>query len=283
MTHPGPDFLPYPLPEVTTWETQPIPSSPPPPPGGRWSRALDDVPPVGIVAVGSGLGALALLVLVVLVADRPGAGAFVTALAAAVSLVTGRLALRALAKGDGRSIVVAAQTVGVLSAVVAALVWTANRGDEQTVSPPLPQPTASSAPTQDPQQPAPSATPLPSVPPPGAVNGFGVPSDPGSPLSDDPTALGTLQGHVVDTGGQPVARAVVTVTRSAAGDTSSTPQCPTRLTTLTDAQGVYRLQLCQLGDGLGYHVRITVGRSVAESDVFVNSGNTTTYDVILPR
>ena len=59
--------------------------------------------------------------------------------------------------------------------------------------------------------------------------------------------------------------------------------CPTRVTTLTDTEGVYRLQLCQLGNGLGYHVRITVGQSNVEHDLFVNSGNTTVYDVILPR
>jgi hypothetical protein len=74
----------------------------------------------------------------------------------------------------------------------------------------------------------------------------------------------------------------VEVTRALPGDTSDTPGCPTRITTKTDAQGVYRLELCQLGDNLGYTVTITPGTARAGADVFVNSGQTTVYDVILP-
>ncbi|MCU1603105.1 MAG: hypothetical protein JWO22_3814, partial [Frankiales bacterium] len=83
--------------------------------------------------------------------------------------------------------------------------------------------------------------------------------------------------------GAPIAGATVTITRATAGDISSTPQCPTRVTTLTEANGIYQLQLCQLGNDLGYHVRIQVGKSLVEHDLYVNSGQTTTYDVILPR
>lgn len=277
--HPGPDFLPYPRPAVTSPTVQlPPPPTAPPPSAGRWTRALEGVPPVGIVSIGCGLGAFLLLVLVSGIAGRPGPGAVVTVLAAAVSLVAGWVALRAAPAKDSRTLLVTAQSVGVLSALLATMVFVASgSGDEQPVTPPSPRPSASSSPV-----PLPTRTPG-TVLPPGAVNGFGVPSDPGSPITDDPTALGTLQGHVVDTAGKPIKGAVVTVTRATAGDTSETPQCPTRVTTLTDADGLYQLQLCQLGDGLGYHVRIQVGKSLVEHDLFVNSGNTTTYDVILPR
>jgi hypothetical protein len=178
---------------------------------------------------------------------------------------------------DGRTLVMSVQALGALSALVAAMVYAAGTGDSQPpVTPPSPQST--------PSAPAPTTSPSPApVLPPGTANGFGVPTDPGAPLTNDPTSPGTLQGHVVDTTGRPVKGAVITITRSRAGDVSETPQCPTRVTTLTDADGFYQLQLCQLGDGLGYHVRIQVGRSVAEHDLFVNSGNTTYYDVILPR
>lgn len=276
--HPGPDFLPYPLPAVS----QPTAPLPPPPTAapatGRWNRALEGVPPVGVVSIGTGLGAVLLLVLVSGIADRPGPGAVVTILAAGVSLVTGWVALRAALSKDSRTLVVGAQSAGVVAALVATVLYAASgSGDVEPVSPPSPQPTTTASP-------APLSTPTPStVPPPGAVNGFGVPTDPGPPITNDPTALGTLEGHVVDTAGTAVKGAVVTVTRSVAGDTSSTPQCPTRVTTLTDANGLYQLRLCQLGNGLGYHVRIQVGKSVAENDLFVNSGNTTYYDVILPR
>lgn len=284
MTHPGPDFLPYPLPAVTpAW--QPVttgPSAPPPPTTGRWSKALDGVSTLGIVSIGSGLGALVLLILITGVADRPGLGAAVTALAAVVSLVSGWVALRTVTARDSRTLVVSAQSVAALSAVLAAMVYAASGGDEQVVSPPR---QSTPSPSSQPSGPAlPSQAPTsPAIPPAGTVNGFGVPSTPGSPLTNDPTTLGTLQGHVVDTAQQPIEGATVTVTRATAGDTSSTPQCPTRVTTLTDENGVYQLQLCQLGDNLGYHVRIQVGKHVAEQDVYVNSGNTTTYDVILPR
>jgi hypothetical protein len=276
--HPGPDFLPYPLPAVSQ-PTAPLPPPPTSAPGaGRWSRALDGVPPLGVVSIGSGLGALLLLVLVSGVADRLGPGAVVTVLAAATSLVTGWIAMRGTVAKDSRTLVVAAQSLGVTAALVATIAYAVSgSGGEQPVTPPSPQPSATTSP-------APLSTPTPSsVLPPGAVNGFGLPTDPGPPITDDPTALGTLEGHVVDTAGVTIRRAVVTVTRSVAGDTSSTPQCPTRVTTLTDANGLYQLRLCQLGNGLGYHVRIQVGKSVVEHDLFVNSGNTTYYDVILPR
>lgn len=283
MTHPGPDFLPYPLPAVApTWTPLPAPPSAPVQGPGRWSKALDGVPPLGVVSIGSGLGALVLLVLVSGVADRPGPGATVTALAAAVSLVTGWIALRKVAERDSRTLVVGAQSVAALSAVLAAMVYAASGSSEQVVQPPKTQPSSQPSGLASPT-PAPTPSTVTPIPPAGAVNGFGVPSEPGQPISNDPAALGTLQGHVVDTAGRPIAGASVTVTRATAGDTSSTPQCPTRVTTLTEANGIYQLQLCQLGDNLGYHVRIQVGKSVVEHDLYVNSGQTTTYDVILPR
>jgi hypothetical protein len=268
------------MPAVTP-PTVALPAPPATPPGaGRWSRALDALPPLGVVCIGSGLGALVLLVLVTGIADRPGPGAVVTALAAVVAVVTGWLALRSIpaTARDSRTLVMSAQALGALSALVAAMVFAASGAEGQpAVSPPSPSPSPSGT-----AAPAPSPAPAVTLPP-GAANGFGVPTDPGAPLSDDPTSLGTLQGHVVDTAGRPVRGATVTVTRSKAGDTSETPSCPTRVTTLTDSDGLYQLQLCQLGEGLGYHVRIQVGRSVAEHDLFVNAGNTTYYDVILPR
>ena len=273
--HPGPDFLPYPLPAVSQPTTQLPPPPTSAPTAGRWSRALEGVPPLGVVSIGCGLGALVLLVLVSGIADRLGPGAVVTILASATSLVTGWIALRGTVAKDSRTLVVAAQSLGVVAALVATIAYAAGgSGDEQPVTPPSPQPSATAAPT-------PTPTPA-TVLPPGA-RGFGVPTDPGDPITDDPAALGTLQGHVVDTAGAPVKGAVVTVTRSTPGDTSSTPQCPTRVTTLTNATGFYQLQLCQLGNNLGYHVRIQVGKSLAEANLYVNSGNTTYYDVILPR
>lgn len=279
--HPGPDFLPYPMPVVVP--PAPVAATPAavPATSGRWNRALDAVPTLGIVSIGCGAGALVLLVLVTFLADRPGPGAVVTVAAAVASLVTGWRALRATTVKDSRTLVVGAQSVGALSAVLAAIVYAGSSSPDggQPVVPPSPQPSATA--------PSFGATPTPSptqlAPPPGSTNGFGVPSIPGQPILDEPTALGTLLGHVVDTGGRPIAGAVVTVTRSRAGDTSSTPQCPTRVTTLTGADGVYQLQLCQLGEGLGYHVQVQVGRASAQSNLFVNSGNTTVYDVILPR
>lgn len=285
MTHPGPDFLPYPLPEAPpSWVPQPAVAPTPGPTTGRWSKALDGVPPLGVVSIGSGLGALVLLILVTGVADRPGPGATVTALAAAVSLVTGWVALRKTVARDSRTLVVSAQSVAALSAVLAAMVYASHGSSDQVVQPPnAPLPSSSAAAV--PGSPLPTPTQLPAAPIPsaGAVNGFGLPSQPGQPISDDPTALGTLQGHVVDPGGAPIAGATVTITRATAGDISSTPQCPTRVTTLTEANGIYQLQLCQLGNDLGYHVRIQVGKSLVEHDLYVNSGQTTTYDVILPR
>ena len=275
--HPGPDYLPYPRPVLAP---PPVPAARPvpatAPARGRWSRALDAVPPLGIVAIGCGLGALVLLVLVSWVADRPGPGAVVTLVAAAASVATGWRALRSTTGRDSRALVLGAQAVGTLSAVVAMIGYAASgsSGGVSPVTPPSPTPSASAA------APDPSATAVPSVPP---LSGqFFVPSTPGAPIVNDPTALGTLVGHVVNLSKQPVKGAVVTVTRATPGDTSSTPQCPTRITTLTDAQGVYQLQLCQLGDNLGYHVMIQTPRGKAETDLYVNSGNTTVYDVLLP-
>lgn len=275
--HRGPDFLPYPLPErpsepvVSTAVVEPT--------TGRWTRALEALPPLGVLAVGAGAAAVVLLVLVSGAMDQPGAGAIVTVLAAATSLVAGFIALSPSLPQDTRRVIVAAQSAGVVAAALSVVVYASSRPAEQPpISIPSPQPTATAT------APAPSASPTPLLSlPPGSVNGFGVPSDPGRPQSSDPTALGTLFGHVVDTAARPVEGATVTVTRSVAGDVSSTPDCPTRVTTQTDAEGVYRLQLCQLGPGLGYKVTVTVGRSTASSNLFVNSGNTTVYDVILPR
>jgi len=279
--HPGPDFLPYPRPVV-------MPAAPPlaapaatAPVHGRWARALDGVPALGVVAIGCGLGALVLLVIVSWVADRPGPGTVVTLLAAAAAVGTGWRALRATSARDSQVLVIGAQSIAVLSAVLAVITYAATGSSDGVtpVSPPSPSPSSSSSSSASaPAQPVP--TPGASVPP--LSNRFFVPSMPGAPIVNDPTALGTLAGHVVNMARQPIAGAVVTVTRAAPGDTSSTPQCPTRITTLTNADGVYQLQLCQLGDNLGYHVVIQTPRGKAETDLFVNSGNTTVYDVLLP-
>ena len=209
--HPGPEFLPYPLPAVTQQTVQLPPPPAMPPTTGRWSRALDGVPPLGVLSIGTGLGALVLLVLVTGIAGRPGPGAVVTTLAAVVSLLAGWAALRGTVVKDSKTLVVGAQSLGALSALLAAMVYAGSGSDVQPVTPPSPQPTVSSTPTAGP---TPSADP---GLPPGAANGFGVPTNPGPPSTDDPSALGTLQGHVVDTAGKPIKGAVVSVTRATAG------------------------------------------------------------------
>lgn len=273
----GPDFLPYPLPERPAAPAHVAPPTAPPPGKGRWNQALDALPPLGIVAIGTGLATVFLLLLVSIAADQPGAGAVVTLLAAAVSLGTGWAAMKPSLRKDSRTLIVSAQSLAAASALVALGIYAAGGSDAQPpVSVPTPQPSA----TSTVPSPGPSATPQPS---PGAVNGFGVPSVPGQPQTDSPTDLGTLIGHVVDTAGKPIEGAVVTVTRGTPGDTSSTPDCPTSVTTRTDSQGGYRFQLCQLGEGLGYRATIAVGSLKASAVLFVNSGQTTVYDVILPR
>ena len=273
----GPDFLPYPLPDRPVAPVHVAPPTAPPPGKGRWSQAVDALPATGVVAIGTGLAAFFLLLLLSLAADQPGAGAVVIALVAAVSLVTGWAALKPTVPKDSRTLIVSAQSLAAACALLAIGIYAAGGADEQPpVSVPSPQPSASSS------VPAPAPTPTPEVSP-GAVNGFGVPSVPGQPQSDNPTDLGTLLGHVVDTAGKPVEGALVTVTRATAGDTSSTPDCPVSVTTRTDSQGGYRFQLCQLGEGLGYRVTIAVGTLKAGASLFVNSGQTTVYDVILPR
>lgn len=285
----GPDFLPYLLPEPPAAAAAPEP--PPALPTRRWEAALDGVPPWGVAAVTGGVAGLLSLLVVSLLADRRGAGATLAVLAAVVAVVAGRRALRPPPPGDSRTVVRVGQGTAVASAVVAVLLALSAPGStqaQQPVQPPSPAP-AASAPAPSPSAPlaplaplapGPSATPF--TAPPGAVNGFGRPSQPGPPLSTDPRATGTLYGHVVTTGGAPVPAATVEVTRALPGDTSDTPACPTRVTTKTDAQGVYRLQLCQLGDQLGYTVTITSGGARAQADAFINAGQTTVYDVILP-
>jgi hypothetical protein len=286
----GPDFLPYDLPAAPQTSTLVAPP-PAPPTKGRWERALEGVPNLGVFAIGAGAAALILLVLITWLADKPGPGATVVTIAAFASLIAGKLALKPEVGKDSRTLIAAGQTVGVVSAITAVLVYAAATSDDtQPIAIPSPQPTVTTQPsTPVPTQPqvAPTQpalpTPGPSVStPPGAVNGFGIPSQPGSPLTLSPTDEGTLYGHVVDTAGKPIAGATVTITRGTAGDVSEVPDCPTRITTQTDAQGVYRQQLCQLADGLGYTVTITVGGVSARSNLFVNSGQTTVYDVILP-
>jgi hypothetical protein len=280
----GPDFLPYDKP------SQPeAPLLPPPPsqPGrSRWELALEGVPTLGIVALGAGVAALVLLVLVTAVADKPGPGATVVVIAAFTSLITGRLALKPELPKDSRSLIGLGQAVGVVAAVIAVLAYgmsDKDGGQPISVPSPLPSVLTSPQPIQPTQPPLAQPTPGPSLSaPPGAVNGFGVPSMPGPPQQQDPTALGTLYGHVVDTAHKPVPGATVTITRGTPGDTSDTPDCPTRITTQTDSDGVYRQQLCQLGDDLGYTVTITVPGASTKTTLFINSGQTTVYDVVLP-
>jgi hypothetical protein len=248
-----------------------------------------------MTAISAGVVALACL----LGLSLPGhqhSGALLASMAAVVSVAAGLKALSEVQPADSRSLVQTGMSVGVVSALVALLLLATHRSaiaDPPPVQVPNPITTTSPQPQPQPQQPTPG--PSPSVPgeapSPGASptpgNGlggdtFGVPSEPGGqPVLDDPAAKGTLSGRIVNLSGAGVAGATITITRSDPTDVSDSVACPLRATTTSNAMGNYSAQLCQLGPDLGYHVVITSGTARASADLFVNSGQVTTYNVIL--
>jgi hypothetical protein len=288
----GPDFLPYPLPNRDVAPAAPV--VPELPVGSRWERALEGLTTWGMAAISLGIVALACLLGLSLPGHRD-AGALLASFSAVASLGAAIKALRETQLEDSRSLVKGGAGLGIASALIALLLLATHRSsvaDQPPVQ--LPVPPATSQP--QPQQPSP--TPAPGLPTPGPSgspgasptpgNGlggdiFGVPSDPGgAPVSDDPTAKGTLTGRVVNLSGAAVAGASITITRANATDVSDSPPCPLRLSTTTDARGNYTIALCQLGSDLGYHVVITSGTARAAADLYVNSGSETVYNVILP-
>lgn len=285
MTEPtstrGPDFLPYPLPERPL--PPPVaPPAPPAPPRGRLASALEGLTDRGRVAVGAGLAAVLSLLVVSLLTGHRGAGAVLAAASAATAVVAAVQALRVEQPADSRLVVQGGAAGGAAAAVVAvALVLTSGSSvaEQPPVRVPVPLPSPSAAPTVPD---APSPTPSPGAVPPGSDGLFGVPTQPDDPTVADPTAKGTLQGRVVTTSGAPLPGATVVVTRADPSDTSDSPGCPLRVTTTTGADGRYRLQLCQLGDQLGYSVTVSAGSAQAHTDLYVNAGQVTVYNVILP-
>jgi hypothetical protein len=289
----GPDFLPYPLPQREIGPAVAVAEELPA--GSRWQQALEGLTPGGLVAVSLGIIAFACLLGLSLPGHRQ-AGAVLAGGAALGALGTGFRALSAKQPPDSDALVKGGMGLAVLSALVALLLLATHRSSVAQQPPVLvPQPQATSSPA--PQQPSPSPSPAPSPSAPGSAgsptpgvtpgNGlggdiFGVPSEPGgAPVSDDPAAKGMLLGRVVNLSGLAVGGATVTITRGDPTDVSANPPCPLRTTTTTDARGNYQITLCQLGDDLGYHVVITSGTAQAATDLYVNSGQQTVYNVIL--
>jgi hypothetical protein len=293
----GPDFLPYPLPNRDVAPAAAV--VPELPVGSRWERALEGLTTWGMTSISFGIIALACLLGRSLPGHRS-AGALLASLSAVVSVGAAVKALSEEQPNDSRSLVKGGAGLAVGSALIALLLLATHRSataEQPPVQLPVPPPT--SQPQPQPQQPTPTPS-LPSrgVPTPGPSgspgaaptpgNGlgsdvFGVPSEPGgSPVSDDPTAKGTLTGRVVNLSGAAVAGATITITRTDPSDVSDSAACPLRLTTTTNAQGSYMIQLCQLGNDLGYHVVITSGTARSAGDLFVNSGQETVFSVILP-
>jgi hypothetical protein len=283
----GPDFLPYPLPS----RPEPValaPAGPLEPAGGRWAQALDGVTPWGVAAITAGVAALLSLLVVSLLGGHRTAGAVLAVLAGTVGAVAGVRALKDEQPTDSRGLVQGGAGTGVVAAVIAlalALTHHSSVAEQPPVQVPLPLPTTSSLPEQPSPTPSP-ASPAPSpsagVLPPGSDDLFGVPTQPDPPLQPDSTAKGTLTGRVVTSSGAPLPGATVVVTRADPTDTSDAPGCPLRVTTTTGADGRYRLQLCQLGDNLGYTVTISAGAAQARTQLYVNAGQTTVYNVVLP-
>lgn len=288
----GPDFLPYPLPDRDVAPAAGVVADLPV--GSRWERALEGLTSWGMAAISFGILALACLLGLSLPGHRS-AGALLASISAVVSVAAAIKALSADQPEDSRSLVKAGMGMGVASAVIALLLLATHRSSVAEQPPvQLPVPPA----TSQPQQPSPTPS-LPSqgVPTPGPSrspgatptpgNGlgtdiFGVPSEPGgAPVSNDPTAKGTLTGRVVNLSGGAVAGATITITRADPSDVSEAAACPLRATTTTNAHGNYSIQLCQLGDNLGYHVVVSSARARAATDLFVNSGQQTVYNVIL--
>ncbi len=275
----GPDFLPYALP--TRPARAPVSPAPPVP------SALGGLTPWGVASITAGAVALLSLVAVSLVAGHRGAGALLATLSAGVAVGAGLRALKDPRPDPSKTLVKGGMGAGVGSAVVALLLVLTHHSavaEQPPVQVPSPAPSVPTSPQPQPSPSPASPSPTPSVGvlPPGSNDLFGLPTDPGgSPVSQDPTVKGTLTGRVVSTSGTPIEGAVVTVTRADPKDTSNSPPCPLRQQTTTGAGGRYTLQLCQLGDGLGYTVTITSAGAQARQDLFVNSGQITVYNVIL--
>ncbi|MCW2598473.1 MAG: hypothetical protein JWM02_302 [Frankiales bacterium] len=284
----GPDFLPYPLPARPAATV--VAPAPPAPTRGRWERALDGVTPWGVAAITAGVVALLSLVVVSLLAGHRGTGAVIASLAAVAAVGAGLRALKDEQPVDSKNLVKGGMATGVTSAVIALLLLLTNRSavaEQPPIQVPSPVPSTTSSPQPQPQSPTPApGTPQPGpsvgVLPPGTSNQFGVPSQPGPPLTQTSTDKGTLTGRVLMTGGAPLPGATVVVTRADPSDTSDSPACPLRVVTRTGTDGRYTLQLCQLGNFLGYTVTISADTAKATADLFVNAGQTTVYNVILP-
>lgn len=293
----GPDFLPYPLPNRDVVPAEVVPE---PLVGSRWSRTLEGLTPWGLTAVIAAIIAL-VCVLVLSLPGHRGSGALLASVAALVAIGAGVRSFREQQPADSRSLVTVGMVVGLVSALVALLLLGTHRSaiaDAPPVQTPFPLSTTAPQPQlpqpllPQPQPPQPNA-PNPATPSPGApgpspsTNGlndgvFGVPSLPGgAPMSNDPTSQGTLSGRVLNLSGAAVAGATITITRADPTDVSGSPVCPVKQTVTSNAKGKYTVQLCQLGNNLGYHVVITSGSAQVASNLYINSGQTTTYDVIL--
>lgn len=283
----GPDFLPYPLPNRTVAPATAVMPQDELPAGGRWQRALDGLTPWGVAALTAAGCALVSLILLSLITGHRNAGAILSSVAGIVSLGAGIRARKDDQPEDSVTLVKGGMGTGVLSGIVALLLLLSHHSsvaEQPPVQIPSPQPTVTTAPGP---QPTPSTTPQPQsspslgVLPPGSADLFGVPTEPDLPLSEASTDKGLLTGRVVTTSGAGLQGAKVTVTRADPTDVSDSRQCPLKLTATTDARGNYRVELCQLGTNLGYHVVITSGSERATTDLYVNAGRTTVYNVIL--
>lgn len=233
----------------------------------------------GLVALVGGMVALFALLAVSLLLGSRGPGAVLAVLGAAVAAVAARQALAQDLPTDSATVVTASRAAGLVSAVLALgllLLRPAGAQPPIQVPQPLPSPSAS-----QPQLPTPGPSTGARRPGSGSGFGFGIPTQPDTPLTQPATDKGTLTGLVVDTAGKPVVGATVVVDRATQGDTSDTPECPVRSTARTDSSGSYSLELCQLGQDLGYQVTITAAGAIASNQLFVNAGRTTRYDVIL--
>lgn len=280
----GPDFLPYPLPARPV--AQVLASAPSAPTASRWQRALDGVTPWGVAAITAGIAAGLSLVIVSLLAGNRPVGAILASLAAVLSVGAAWKALKQEQPDDSRSLVKGGSGIGVVAALIAVLLLLTHRSsiaEQPPVQVPSPAPSSTSEPqpTPSPSPGTPRPSPTLGVLPPGSNDLFGVPTQPDAPVTQTSTAQGLLTGRVVTQSGRPLPGALVTVTRADPADTSDSPGCPLRVTAKTGADGRYLLQLCQLGDNLGYHVVISSGTAKASTDLYVNAGQITVYNVIL--
>ena len=277
----GPDFLPYPLP-VHTVATLASPAQPPP--TTWWQRAVAGLTPWGAAAVTAGGLALLAVLGVSLLAGHRQAGAVLASLAGLVALVAGVTSQQHEQPDETLTLVRAGMGTGAVATLVALLMLLTHHStiaEQPPVQIPSPAPTTSYSPLPQSQPPQPRSTPSLGVLPPGSSDLFGLPTEPDPPVTEAGTDKGLLTGRVVTTSGAALPGALVTVTRADPTDLSDDPPCPVKQTTTTDARGQYHLELCQLGNNLGYHVTVTAGTAGASTNLYVNSGRTTVYNVIL--